>query len=217
MATMCGGVVVVVNCSLMSPVGCAGVRSGTSAGAKWCWASSFRGSSNNVLPEMRTDRKASARAAPIRSHQETAEVAVSRTACPAVKPEVDVSTFESLDIRVGLITDAKAVADPEMSAKRGVPTMSRKHLQLTVDIGCEERIVVSECKYVMDVEDAVGKKVLFVANVPPCEVLGITSHGMLLTGFNYDPTPMPRSFKVILPGLGRLPPGSEVKGAGIPK
>jgi hypothetical protein len=40
--------------------------------------------------------------------------------------------------------------------------------------------------------------------------------GALLTGFNYDPTPMPRSFKVILPGLGRLPPGSQVKGACFP-
>ena len=48
---------------------------------------------------------------------------------------------------------------------------------MQVDIGCEQRTVVSECKYVMDVEDAVGKKVLFVANVPPTEVCGIMSHG----------------------------------------
>lgn len=114
-----------------------------------------------------------------------------------------------------------------------------------MDIGCEQRTIVSECKYVMDVEDAVGKKVLIVANVPPTEVNGIKSHGehtvhrceflitsvfynlrlifvaillagVVLTGFNYDPTPMPRSFKVILPGLGRLPPGSQVKGACFP-
>ena len=32
----------------------------------------------------------------------------------------------------------------------------------------------------MDVEDAVGKKVLVVANVSPAEVLGIQSHGKLL-------------------------------------
>lgn len=155
----------------------------------------------------------------IRSHTETAAPpeTTDRTSCPAVKPEVDTATFESLDIRVGLITDAKPVHDADMTAKRGKPTLSRKYLQLMVDIGCEQRTVVSECKYVMDVEDAVGKKVLFVANVPPTEVCGITSHGLLLTGFNYDPTPMPRSFKVILPGLGRLPPGSEVKGAGIPQ
>jgi len=154
----------------------------------------------------------------VRGHTETAEVpeTTDRVACPAVKPEVDPAVFQSLDIRVGLITDAKPVQDAEMTAKRGKPTPSRKCLQLTVDIGCEQRTIVSECKYVMDVEDAVGKKVLFVANLPPTEVNGVMSHGMLLTGFNYDPTPMPRSFKVILPGLGRLPPGSEVKGACFP-
>lgn len=46
-----------------------------------------------------------------------------------------------------------------------------------MDIGCEQRTIVSECKYVMDVEDAVGKKVLFVANLPPTEVNGVMSHG----------------------------------------
>jgi len=154
----------------------------------------------------------------VRAHTETAEVpeTTDRVDCPAVKPEVDPAVFDSLDVRVGLITDAKPVQDAEMTAKRGKPTLSRKFLQLTVDIGCEQRTVVSECKFVMDVEDAVGKKVLFVANMPPTEVNGIMSHGVLLTGFNYDPTPMPRSFKVILPGLGRLPPGSQVKGACFP-
>lgn len=43
------------------------------------------------------------------------------------------------------------------------------------------------------------------------------SAGLVLTGFNYDPTPMPRSFKVILPGLGRLPPGSQIAEATVPK
>jgi hypothetical protein len=44
-------------------------------------------------------------------------------------------------------------------------------------------VVVSECKYVMDVEDAVGRKVLLVANVPPTEILGLHSHGVF-----YNPT-----------------------------
>jgi hypothetical protein len=35
----------------------------------------------------------------------------------------------------------------------------------------------------MDVEDAVGRKVLFVANVPPTEILGLHSHGVF-----YNPT-----------------------------
>lgn len=154
----------------------------------------------------------------VRCHTETQVLeSVNRAACPNVKGEIDASAFSAVDLRVGLITDAKPVLDPEMSAKRGKPTDSRRYLQLTVDIGCETRTVVSECKYVMDVEDAVGKKVLVVANVPPAEIFGIRSHGLVLTGFNYDPTPMPRSFKAILPGLGRLPPGSQVAEVTVPK
>lgn len=52
---------------------------------------------------------------------------------------------------------------------------------MQVDIGCETRTIVSECKYVMDVEDAVGKKVLVVANVSPTDILGIRSHGKMIT------------------------------------
>lgn len=169
-------------------------------------------------PKGRGLAKLVAKRAGVRCHAETEVLdSVIRAACPAVKPEIDISAFSAVDLRVGLITDAKAVPDIETTLRRGKPTDSRKYLQLTVDIGCETRTVVSECKYVMDVEDAVGKKVLFVANVPPAEIYGLKSHGLVLTGFNYDPTPMPRSFKLILPGLGRLPPGSQVAEAAFPK
>lgn len=154
----------------------------------------------------------------VRSHagSEVAET-VNRAVCPPVRADIDITAFQAVDLRVGLITEAKSVVDPEMTAKRGKSTTSRTHLQLSVDIGCEVRTVVSECKYAMDVEDAVGKKVLFAANISPRDVLGIRSHGLVLVGLNYDPTPMPRSLKVILPGLGRLPPGSQVLEALIPR
>eukprot|EP00270_Netrium_digitus_P002688 TRINITY_DN1305_c0_g1_i2.p1 TRINITY_DN1305_c0_g1~~TRINITY_DN1305_c0_g1_i2.p1 ORF type:complete len:248 (-),score=44.10 TRINITY_DN1305_c0_g1_i2:137-859(-) len=145
-----------------------------------------------------------------RAHKEEAADEVDVKSCPAVKPEIPASVFHSVDLRVGVVRSAKPVIDRELSRKRGQPMFSRKFLQLEVDIGCEKRNVVSECKFVMDVEDAVGKKVLFVANVPPETVEGTQSHGFILSGLNYDPTPMPRSFKVILPGFGRLPPGSPI-------
>ncbi|GLJ05744.1 hypothetical protein SUGI_0024390 [Cryptomeria japonica] len=155
----------------------------------------------------------------IRCHTaaDVAENVIDRTVCPPVKADLDITAFQAIDLRVGLITEAKSVIDPEVSAKRGKNTPSRTHLELRVDIGCEVRTVVSECKYVMDVEDAVGKKILFVANIAPQEVLGIKSHGLVLVGLNYDLTPMPRSLKVILPGLGRLPPGAQVLEALIPR
>eukprot|EP00850_Spirogloea_muscicola_P011472 SM000071S21096 [mRNA] locus=s71:307900:309188:- [translate_table: standard] len=176
-----------------------------------------------------------------RAHTEVAPPAqeVDRAACPRIKEAITSADFQSVDLRIGLIcvlllsillclavasleprllqTGAKPVPDKAMTEKRGKPTNSRTRLQLTVDIGCESRTVVSECKYVMDVEDAVGKKVLLVANVLPEEIEGVQSHGLILTGLNYDPTPMPRSFKLILPGLGKLPPGSQVLPAHVPQ
>ncbi|GJP44683.1 hypothetical protein CLOM_g4046 [Closterium sp. NIES-68] len=166
---------------------------------------------------LRTTPRRSAAAVSVRAHTEPAQAAVDRAACPAVKAEVPLSALDALDLRVGVVVDAKTVPDAEMTAKRGKPTDSRTLLQVKVDIGGEERVVVSPCRYVMDVEDAVGKKVLIVINVPPAEINGIQSHGVILTGFNYDPTPMPRSFKVILPGLGRLPPGSQVLPVAVPR
>eukprot|EP00850_Spirogloea_muscicola_P006709 SM000032S12093 [mRNA] locus=s32:454616:456171:- [translate_table: standard] len=164
-----------------------------------------------------------------RAHTEVAPPAqeVDRVACPRIKEAITNADFQSVDLRIGLITQAKPVPDKAMTEKRGKPTNSRTRLQLTVgwlaslvasrvDIGCESRTVISECKYVMDVEDAVGKKVLLVANVLPEEIEGVQSHGLILTGLNYDPTPMPRSFKLILPGLGKLPPGSQVLPAHVP-
>eukprot|EP00850_Spirogloea_muscicola_P008560 SM000045S16305 [mRNA] locus=s45:746050:747564:- [translate_table: standard] len=154
-----------------------------------------------------------------RAHTEVAPPAqeVDRAACPRIKEAITNADFQSVDLRIGLVTQAKPVPDKAMTEKRGKPTNSRTRLQLTVDIGCESRTVVSECKYVMDVEDAVGKKVLLVANVLPEEIEGVQSHGLILTGLNYDPTPMPRSFKLILPGLGKLPPGSQVLPAHVPQ
>ena len=50
-------------------------------------------------------RRKSALGLHVRGHTETAEVpeTTDRVACPAVKPEIDPSVFESVDVRVGLI------------------------------------------------------------------------------------------------------------------
>ncbi|CAI5460068.1 unnamed protein product [Closterium sp. Yama58-4] len=176
---------------------------------------SFPGTRLRTTPR-RSAAAAGGAAVSVRAHTDPAQAAVDRAACPPVKAEVPLSALDAVDLRVGVIVDAKTVPDAEMTAKRGKPTDSRTLLQVKVDVGGEERVVVSPCRYVMDVEDAVGKKVLIVVNVPPTEISGIRSHGVILTGFNYDPTPMPRSFKVILPGLGRLPPGSQVLPVAVP-
>eukprot|EP00899_Mesostigma_viride_P024642 jgi/Mesvir1/5362/Mv15445-RA.1 len=139
----------------------------------------------------------------------TEEAQVDLSALPPLKPDISEEELLSVDLRVGVVVHADLLKDPEASAKRGQPTDSRTHLKLEVNIGGEERTIVAAIRYVWDKEDAVGKKVLVAVNVPKKTVLGVESHGIIMSGLNFDPTPMPRTYKVIMPGLGKLPAGSQ--------
>ncbi|CAM9693294.1 unnamed protein product, partial [Phaeothamnion confervicola] len=105
------------------------------------------------------------------------------------------------------IVKAETVPDPDHGGKP-----SRRFLSLVVDLGSEKRPVIAGIRPILDVEDAVGKKVLFAANVEPENVLGMSSQGRVLSIENYSKTPMPRSLRTGLLGPGAMPPGSKVTG-----
>lgn len=85
-----------------------------------------------------------------------------------IKPEIEFSDFEKLDLRL-----AKVKACEEV--KR-----SKKLLKLTLSVGTEERTVVSGIKNWYKPEDLVGKTVVLVANLKPVTLCGVESHGMIL-------------------------------------
>ena len=87
---------------------------------------------------------------------------------PAIKDEITYDDFAKMDLRLG-----KVVACEEV--KR-----SKKLLKLTVDIGSEQRTVVSGIKNWYKLEDLVGKTVVVVANLKPVTLCGVESHGMIL-------------------------------------
>ena len=87
---------------------------------------------------------------------------------PAIKDEITYDDFAKMDLRLG-----KVVACEEV--KR-----SKKLLKLTVDIGSEQRTVVSGIKNWYKPEDLVGKTVVVVANLKPVTLCGVESHGMIL-------------------------------------
>ena len=85
-----------------------------------------------------------------------------------VKPLVELSALDVLDIRVGTIL---AVSD--------VP-WSRKLVKLTVDFGGFTRQILAGLKIERaDVREIEGRQALFVVNLPPREMAGETSEGML--------------------------------------
>ena len=85
-----------------------------------------------------------------------------------IKPAVTASVLESLDIRLGTI---RAVAD--------VPG-SRKLVALTVDLGDHSRTILAGMKLERpDLTVLVGRQALFVVNLEPKIMAGMTSEGML--------------------------------------
>src|SRR3954463_8153897 len=85
-----------------------------------------------------------------------------------IKPVVSMEVLNQIDIRVGTIV---AVGD--------VPN-SDKLLQLRVSFGDHERTIVAGMKTERaNPEEIVGRQALFVVNLEPRKMRGVTSEGML--------------------------------------
>ncbi len=121
------------------------------------------------------DRKDSSRLELIEKQKATlqaildAEKAEERT---PVKAEITYEDFSKLDIRTGTILSAEKVKKAD------------KLLKLNVDLGFEERIVVSGIAQFYKPEEIIGKQVLLLANLAPRKLRGIESQGMILMAEN---------------------------------
>lgn len=87
---------------------------------------------------------------------------------PAQKPMIEFDDFAKLDLKVGTILSAEKVEKAD------------KLLKLTVDLGVEQRTIVSGIALHFKPEDIVGKQVVIVANLAPRKMRGIESQGMVL-------------------------------------
>ena len=85
-----------------------------------------------------------------------------------IKPEVSIDDLEKLDIRVGTIQSVAEV--PE----------SKKLMKLTVDFGDHSRTILAGIKQERESpQEIAGVQALFVVNLPPREMAGELSEGML--------------------------------------
>ncbi|MDP2187383.1 MAG: methionine--tRNA ligase [Sphingobacteriaceae bacterium] len=91
-----------------------------------------------------------------------------------LKPEITYEDFAKLDLRVGQVIAAEKVAGAD------------KLLQLTIDLGFEQRTVVSGIAMHFSAEEIVGGKVTLLANLAPRKLRGIMSQGMILMAENKD-------------------------------
>jgi methionyl-tRNA synthetase len=91
-----------------------------------------------------------------------------------IKPEIQYDDFAKLDLRVGTIITAEKVEKAD------------KLLKLEVDLGFEQRTIVSGIAMHFQPADIVGKQVTVVANLAPRKMRGIESQGMILMAEDKD-------------------------------
>lgn len=116
---------------------------------------------------------------------------------PAVtfKDEISFDDFSKLDIRVAVVKDCQPVAKAD------------KLLQFTLDIGGEERTVVSGIrKFYSEPADMIGKKLVVLANLAPKKIRGIKSHGMILTAATDDDS----ALEVLQVASNAIPSGATI-------
>ena len=86
-----------------------------------------------------------------------------------VKPVISIDDLDKVDIRIGTIVAVDEVA------------RSDKLLRLTVDFGDHRRTILSGMKRERGdaASELVGRQTLFVVNLAPRKLSGVTSEGML--------------------------------------
>ena len=90
------------------------------------------------------------------------------------KADVSFDEFGQMDLRIGTIVAAEKVAK------------TKKLLKLTVDLGLEQRTIVSGIAEHFIPEALIGQQVQVLLNLAPREIKGIQSQGMLLMAENAD-------------------------------
>ncbi len=85
-------------------------------------------------------------------------------------PEITIDDFMKIDLRVATVTACENVPKAD------------KLLKLQVDLGYEQRQVVSGIAKFYSPDELVGQKVIVVANLKPVKLRGELSQGMILAG-----------------------------------
>jgi methionyl-tRNA synthetase len=103
---------------------------------------------------------------------------------------VPIDRFAELEIRIARVTAAEPIKG------------SKKLYKLTVDLGGEQRQVVSGIAQFYTPEELVGKDVAMIANLEPAKIFGVESQGMILAAGD--------EASLLVP-LRPVPPGTAVR------
>ncbi len=109
------------------------------------------------------------------------------------KAEISFEDFTRLDLRIARVLHCEKVAK------------SDKLLQFTLDLGTEQRTVVSGIAMSYDPAQLIGKQVVLLANLAPRKIRGIMSQGMILSAASDDGEKLS-----LLSSDSEMAPGAEI-------
>lgn len=103
---------------------------------------------------------------------------------------INYEEFKKIDLRIAKVLAAERVEGSE------------KLLKLQIDLGGEQRQIISGIAKSYGPEDLIGREIVIVANLEPKQIMGLESRGMLLAADQASP--------VLLAPDKELPPGMEI-------
>lgn len=110
-----------------------------------------------------------------------------------IKEEITIDDFDKIDLRVVKVLECEPVKK------------AKKLLKLKVDLGGEERQVISGIAQYYKPEELIGKYVVLVANLKPVKLRGELSQGMILAAAPSDDS------ELVLVNPGEMLTGSQVR------
>ncbi|AZN40603.1 methionine--tRNA ligase [Paenibacillus albus] len=113
-------------------------------------------------------------AAPATEQAAEAPAAVEAPAAPEAKEEISIDEFMKVELRVAQVLSAEPIPKAD------------KLLKLQLDLGFEQRQVVSGIAKFYTPEQLVGRKVICVVNLKPVKLRGEMSQGMILAASHGD-------------------------------
>ncbi|MBT6836251.1 MAG: methionine--tRNA ligase [Bacteroidetes bacterium] len=106
--------------------------------------------------------------AQVKKLTDSKKVNESKKAVVAVKDEIEFDDFTKMDIRLVKILEAERIPKTD------------KLLKLKIDLGFEQRTIVSGIAHMYKPEELIGKQATYLANLKPRKIKGVESAGMIL-------------------------------------
>ncbi|MWV45065.1 methionine--tRNA ligase [Paenibacillus sp. HJL G12] len=135
---------------------------------------------NPIFPRLETEpeiayiKEAMTGGAPAAKEAETKAEETAITEAPELKEEIGIEDFAKVELRVAQVISAEPVKKAD------------KLLKLQLDLGFEQRQVVSGIAKFYTPEELVGRKVICVTNLKPVKLRGELSQGMILAASQGD-------------------------------